>query len=230
MNKIDWNVEKNKSAVAGFTVFILIFILALYLLQLTKLSGAEFVALIIAFAIIGCAIAFSSEIQEFSVVGNVVKFREIRKDAENIIEQLKLARLDILKYSLAGVIGDRRYVDQKLAAIDLRIERYFLMVQIAEKQKVAEQMSFDLAQSAEILLTAIVNHLRERMIEATINLDADRIYTAVELAAIFLEEKNLINSNRELELEAFKGQIIETLEVYANLFNLYKKYLPAKID
>lgn len=52
--------------------------LALFLLYDSKLSGTEFVAFVIAFAVVGLVIAFIDEVQEFSLGGNRIKFRELK--------------------------------------------------------------------------------------------------------------------------------------------------------
>ncbi len=67
--------------VTGALIFTGSFCLALFLLYDSKLSGAEFVAFVIAFAVIGLVIAFIDEVQEFSLGGNRIKFRELKKEA-----------------------------------------------------------------------------------------------------------------------------------------------------
>ncbi len=85
----------------GLVVFILSAIFGYYLLRSGQLSGAEFVSFTIAFAAIGLIISFSSEIQEFSIAGNIVKLKEVKKDAENSIVELKAARTETFRYLLS---------------------------------------------------------------------------------------------------------------------------------
>ncbi|RBP77912.1 hypothetical protein EBI01_19755 [Marinomonas rhizomae] len=66
-----------------------------------KLNGAEFVSLIIAFAIIGLILSFASEIQEFSIAGNIVKLKEVKRDAEKSISELKSARIETFRFLLS---------------------------------------------------------------------------------------------------------------------------------
>lgn len=70
------------------------------LLCAEKISGGEFVTLIIAFAVLGLIISFSSEVQEFSVAGNVVKLKEVKKEADKSIQDLKNARVGNFKFLL----------------------------------------------------------------------------------------------------------------------------------
>ena len=66
-----------------------------------KLSGAEFVSLVIAFAVIGLILSFASEVQEFSVAGNIVKLKEVKRDAEKSISELKSARTETFRFLLS---------------------------------------------------------------------------------------------------------------------------------
>lgn len=66
-----------------------------------KLSGAEFVSLVIAFAVIGLILSFASEVQEFSVAGNIVKLKEVKRDAEKSISELKAARTETFRFLLS---------------------------------------------------------------------------------------------------------------------------------
>lgn len=66
-----------------------------------RLSGAEFVSLIIAFAVIGLILSFASEVQEFSVAGNIVKLKKVKRDAEKSISELKSARTETFRFLLS---------------------------------------------------------------------------------------------------------------------------------
>ncbi|WP_228146585.1 hypothetical protein [Acinetobacter sp. ANC 3903] len=67
------------------------------LISLEKLSGTEFVAFALGFAVIGLIIAFAAEVQEFSIAGNGVKLKELRSEAEKTIEELKEARTELFR-------------------------------------------------------------------------------------------------------------------------------------
>ncbi len=116
----------------GLLIFSLSVIVGLDLLDSNKLAGSEFVALIIAFAGIGLIISFSSEVQEFSVAGNIVKLKEVKKDAKKSIKELKSARTETFRFLLSlakrhsGGLGDSGPVDERLA------DFWFLYRQIVE--------------------------------------------------------------------------------------------------
>ncbi len=58
-------------SVLGLAIFLVTAKFGYFLLLAEKLSGSEFVSLLVAFAMIGLILSFASEIQEFSVAGNI---------------------------------------------------------------------------------------------------------------------------------------------------------------
>lgn len=105
----------------GFIFFIASIILGLHLLNINQFSGSEFVAFIVAFAVLGLVISFSSEVQEFSIAGNIVKLKEVKRDAEKSIIELKSARTETFRFLLSlakrypGGWGSDSTVDTRLA-------------------------------------------------------------------------------------------------------------------
>lgn len=94
-----------KNAIWGCLVSIVGIFAGLFLLiNLEKISGAEFVALSLGFAVIGLIITFSAEVQEFSIAGNGVKLKELRSEAEKTIADLKIARVEIFRLIILQVI------------------------------------------------------------------------------------------------------------------------------
>jgi hypothetical protein len=69
------------------------FIYSYILLHQNKINGAEFVAMFLGNTILGIAIALLPNVSEMSIAGNVLKLREVEKEAEKSIEQLKATRL-----------------------------------------------------------------------------------------------------------------------------------------
>lgn len=104
----------------GFAIAVISVLVGLELLELGKISGGEFIILIIAFSIIGLVISFASEVQEFSVAGNIVKLKEVKKEAEESIEGLKKARTENFRFLLKlamrfpGGFGNGGTVDSRL--------------------------------------------------------------------------------------------------------------------
>lgn len=105
----------------GLIFFIASIFLGLHLLELNKFSGSEFVAFAVAFAVLGLVVSFSSEVQEFSIAGNIVKLKEVKRDAEKSIIELKSARTETFRFLLSlakrypGGWGSESTVDTRLA-------------------------------------------------------------------------------------------------------------------
>jgi len=88
-------------SILGLVIFLSSAKFGYCLLMAEKLSGAEFVSLLIAFAVIGLILSFASEIQEFSIAGNIVKLKEVKKDADRSISELKAARTETFRFLLS---------------------------------------------------------------------------------------------------------------------------------
>ncbi|EMD78451.1 hypothetical protein C408_3157 [Vibrio diabolicus E0666] len=107
-------------SILGASLFLASVKLGYCLLIEGKLSGTEFVSLIIAFAVIGLILSFASEVQEFSVAGNIVKLKEVKRDAEKSIRELKSARTETFRFLLSlakrhpGGLSDAGTVDGRV--------------------------------------------------------------------------------------------------------------------
>ncbi|WP_298719174.1 hypothetical protein [uncultured Oceanisphaera sp.] len=105
----------------GLVIAIIIICIGMNLLEEKQITGGEFVSLVVAFSIIGLIISFSSEVQEFSVAGNIVKLKEVKKEAEESISGLKKARTDNFRFLLKlamrfpGGFGSGGTVDSRLS-------------------------------------------------------------------------------------------------------------------
>jgi hypothetical protein len=107
-------------SILGLIIFLSIAKFGYCLLMADKLSGAEFVSLLIAFAVIGLILSFASEMQEFSIAGNIVKLKEVKKDADKSISELKAARTETFRFLLSlakrhpGGFSDGGTVDERI--------------------------------------------------------------------------------------------------------------------
>lgn len=72
----------------------------IYCLLNGLLEGAESVVLILGGVFVGFIVYFSSEIQEFTIVGNAVKFKDLKNEAVQTIKELKDARTEIFRLLL----------------------------------------------------------------------------------------------------------------------------------
>jgi len=116
-----------------------------------KLSGAEFVSLIIAFAVIGLILSFASEVQEFSVAGNIVKLKEVKRDAEKSISELKSARTETFRFLLSlakrhpGGFSDG-------GTVDGRVDDFWSLYDQIVAFKCEDELSANLLEVVSVLL------------------------------------------------------------------------------
>lgn len=86
--------------VTGFAIFCFAMGFGWWLLNACKLSGAEFVAFVVSFTVIGGIISFAPEVQEFSIVGNIVKLKEVRNEAIDRLKSLQRAQVELWRFIL----------------------------------------------------------------------------------------------------------------------------------
>lgn len=212
-------------SIFAILIFILSVLLGLYLLKSKQLSGSEFVAFIIAFAVIGLIISFSSEIQEFSLAGNIVKLKEVKKDAEKAISELKSSRTETFRFLLSlakrdpGGFGDGKTVDS-------RLKDFWTLYQLIVEFGCKNELTNDIYGVVEILLhgqlSSIIGHSD----------DASAIYYGKKI--IPLPSKLTIQTlyNKSIEkaakrtvcggsIDKIKEAIVIGLDEYKKLHDLY---------
>lgn len=144
--------------VLGLIFFAASICLGLNLLTLDKISGSEFVAFVVAFAVLGLVVSFSSEVQEFSIAGNIVKLKEVKRDAEKSIIELKSARTETFRFLLSlakrypGGWGSDGTVDTRLA------DFWFLYEQIV-KFGCRDELKKDISKVVDILISGQISSI-----------------------------------------------------------------------
>ena len=88
----------------GSLIFLCVSTLSLFLLKSKLISGGEFSAIFIAFAVISLLITLLPEVQKFSIAGNSVTFKEVKREAENTIMEMKAVQMDTLRLLLTSVV------------------------------------------------------------------------------------------------------------------------------
>ena len=148
-----------KNIVWGLIVAILGMGSSLWLLiDLEKLSGAEFVTLSLGFAVIGLIIAFAAEVQEFSIVGNGVKLKELRSEAEKTIEELRKGRTELFRILIqtstelsGGLAGPSK--------VESRAKNIIHIFKEVEKFDCIKELKADLEKSLQVIVIAQYNKL-----------------------------------------------------------------------
>ncbi|KPY06272.1 Uncharacterized protein ALO57_00161 [Pseudomonas coronafaciens pv. oryzae] len=136
------------AAVVGFFIFI---VLGMYLLQSEKFTGTEFTAFIIAFALLSTMIAFAPQVQEISVAGSVLKLREVKAEAEEVISSLEEARSELLGMMLTMLIKPAGgFHDGQ--AVDPRLEPFWQCVSMMKRYKCLDKHKPQLIKALSVLL------------------------------------------------------------------------------
>ena len=214
-------------SIIGLIIFILSVFLGLYLLNQNQFSGSEFVAFVVSFAVLGLVISFSSEVQEFSIAGNIVKLKEVKKDAKKSIAELKSARTETFRFLLSlakrhpGGWGSESTVDLRLA------DFWFLYAQI-DKFGCRDELKLSISETLEELLrgqlSSIGNEsgvIREKYSgEITFPPPDELCMEIMDNASI---EKTARRGVCKGSIEEIKKNLAEGLKEYRKLYDLHVK-------
>lgn len=130
------------------------------LLMAGKLSGGEFVSFLIAYVVIGFVLIFSSEVQEFSIAGNIVKLKKVEKDAEKTIKELKSARTETFRFLLnlavrhPGGFGNG-------SAVDSRLKDFWFLFNQIEKFSCKIELLTNISSVLNVLLIGQLNSVAD---------------------------------------------------------------------
>lgn len=215
-------------SIIGVSIFLIIAKLGYCLLIEGKLSGAEFVSLVIAFAIIGLILSFASEVQEFSVAGNIVKLKEVKRDAEKSINELKSARTETFRFLLSlakrhpGGLSDG-------GTIDSRVSDFWSLYNKIVTFKCEDELSSDLLEVIDIILKGqlySISNSSDNLYQLYYN--KDKTPEPSQLTIDALDDSSVLSAaNRGVasgDQEKIKKMIIEGLEEYRKLYELRNKY------
>ena len=189
------------------------------------LSGSEFVSLIVAFAVIGLIISFASEVQEFSVAGNIVKLKEVKRDAERSISELKSARTETFRFLLSlakrhpgGFAGIR--------PVDERIPDFWALYKQIKKFGCQGELTDDLLDVSETLAKgqiSTIGNLSGRKYRRV-----DRLPLPSELLMEALDDESIAEAEKRGlhggDTRKIKESVVQAIEEYTKLYELYQNY------
>ncbi len=214
--------------VTGALIFTGSFCLALFLLYDSKLSGAEFVAFVIAFAVIGLVIAFIDEVQEFSLGGNRIKFRELKKEAEKTIAELKVARTETFRFLLSSakkmpaIFGWKNYDD--------RIPDFWMLYKMLVDYKCDRELNNDILDTVDDLLFGQQNLFSWKIKNRNYALEGEKILMPSEIENIVIKNDvidEIVKSSDNLKEgkthDDVKKDLVEGLNEYKKLYELKKR-------
>ncbi|WP_080562811.1 hypothetical protein [Aliivibrio fischeri] len=139
-------------SIFGFFVFGLVSKFGMDFLEEGLLSGAELTVLLIAFAVIGLILYFSTEIQEFSVGGNIVKLRQVKEEAEQSILDLKAAQIENFRLLISLAKRHPGGISAGNLINDSRVDDFWMLYDQIEKIKDYEVLANDLIETLELIM------------------------------------------------------------------------------
>ncbi|GAA0791646.1 MULTISPECIES: hypothetical protein [Pseudomonadati] len=210
----------------GFTLFGFSVFFGWDLLDAEKISGGEFVTVVIAFAVLGLIISFASEVQEFSVAGNIVKLKEVRKEADKSIEDLKKARVGnfifLLKLAarFPGGFGSGGTVDE-------RLDDFWLLYKQIKESNNEHELKLNIKEVTRVLLSGQLDSIRKNSDLVEEKYSREALPEPDELLLVALESESINKAaSRNVcggDVDRIKKAIVVGLDEYKKLYKLHAK-------
>jgi len=188
-----------------------------FLLYYSKVTAGEAITFFTLCAVISLLMFFSSEIQEFSIAGNIVKLKEVRRDADKAIAELQASRIAMFKFLLesskkfSGGFGD-------ISPKDERIDDFLFLYENIKSSSLLNELSEKIAGCAELFMKAQVYNCASNYTQV----DYSRTYTPDELTNEALRGENIRTDNNRTE-EENRRLILEAVSHYRTLYNILQK-------
>lgn len=192
-----------------------------FLFYIAKVTAGEAITFFTLCSVISLMLFFSSEVQEFSIAGNIVKLKEVRKDAEKAIDDLNASRLTMFRFLLestkkfGGGFGG-------ISPKDERINDFLFLFENIERSGLIKELADKISGCADLFMKA---QLRNSLSNYLNNIDFQRNYTPDELTVEALKTSNIRQDNGRNEDENRK-EIVEAVSHYRTLYNIFQKTKP----
>lgn len=188
-----------------------------FLFYMSKVTAGESITFFTLCSVISLMLYFSSEIQEFSIAGNIVKLKEVRRDADKAIAELQTSRLAMFKFLLestkkfSGGFGS-------ISPKDERIDDFLFLFENIEECGLLKELAEKIAGCTELFMKAQLYNCTSNYTKV----DYNRIYTPDELTNEALRDENIRKDNHHTE-EDNRKLILETISHYRHLYNISQR-------
>jgi hypothetical protein len=212
-------------AAVGFLIFLSATVLGLVLLNLKMLSGGEFVTLMVAFAVIGSVICFAAEVQEFSIVGNLVKLREVKTEVVASLETLKKTQSEILRL----LLHTKNFIDARLAmekGITAIGQDFWRIVEEAARIGATNHLKADMLNLIESMLQTL--YVSTTVWGGPPRRGIQDHATFAEIAAELLDPEIIsgtVAARSESDIDKYRSFVVGRLSDMQLLYDLQKKLL-----
>ena len=210
--------NRTRLAVGAGISFAIALFLALTLLLCSKFSGAEFTAFVLAFAVLSVAVGFAPEVQEISIVGNVVKLKEVKAEALKAIESLNKSRIEMLRIFLRLALKHGGGFASE-APVDPRSLDLWPLFSLAKDYDCQKELKAELLLSVKSLLVGQLRNIVIRNKDSRI-LISEPFLAPFELALIAFEVNGIeaAENARSPKPENYREEIKLALEEYSKLY------------
>ncbi|MFP1726770.1 hypothetical protein [Lonsdalea quercina] len=188
-----------------------------FLFCTSKVTAGESMAFFTLCSVISLIIYYSSEIKEFSIAGNIIKLKEVRRDADKAIAELQASRLAMFKFLLEiskNFGGGFASISPK----DERIDDFLFLYENIEQAGLVEELAEKIAGCAELLMRAQVVNCSSSYAKV----DCNKYYTPDELTSEALRSENIRQGNSLTE-EENRLLVLEVVSYYRTLYNILQK-------
>jgi len=195
----------------GALIFLCVSMLSLFLLKSKLISGGEFSAIFIAFAVISLLITLLPEVQKFSIAGNSVTFKEVKQEAENTIIEMKSVQMDTLRLLLTSIVQTSSL--KGIDAVFPESRRFWDLYKKINNSGYEKELSPEILTTTEQLLRSylwlFINSSNE--VKLNISDNSEKLSSPQELTAIIMGEKQFKH----------KEFISDGLPEYQKLYDLH---------
>lgn len=204
----------------GFLIFSSAAVLAFHLLDAGKISGAEFVAFVVAFAVLALIIGYAPEVQEVSIAGNVVKLKEIKAEAIKSIESLNKSRIEMLRICLGLALKHEGGFGSE-GPIDPRSGHLWRLFDLAKEYSCQKELKAEIMLALKHLLISQLYSIRWRNRHEGI-VCVEPFIEPIDLAAIALDSAGIEAAleQRSPKPTNYKDEIRLALNEYSRLHQL----------
>lgn len=207
-------------------IFSLMCWLSFYLLDMKKINGTEFVALVIGSMFTCLIVNFLDQIQELSIGGNLVKLKDAKSEVEKSIEQLKTFRLETYRYFLSSALqlsggwGTIGFIDD-------RAKRFIELYNIIEKAGLSTELKYEIEPIVTNILKGHVRKLldidRSGELKRKFLTSPDKFYPAdLILLNVSKEIIEDYSNNSAWDLDRTETELTNSIEIYRNLLKIFK--------
>ncbi len=206
--------------IVGVIVFLLIGILSLYLLCSKLISGGEFSAIFIAFAVISLLIPLLPEVQKFSIAGNSVTFKEAKQEVKNALRDLKKAQIDTMRLLLISITHNGGL--KVLESVFSESHNFWVLYEKIAHYGYERELLSEILTTIESLLHSYVHLFTEssEKAKATFSLASKELPNPTHIMRVIIDEKDL----KHTEL------VTNGLSEYQRLYELNHKLSNKKND